>query len=181
VTSINELCDNRSRTFIESACWPDDIKSYPAYFKLFDPYHFKDSPYVYDTVVPVINYTENALSSLQIMSVAHKVLTTNLDRNSAERALFARYVVHLAGDIHQPLHSVALFNMTYPQGDIGGNREKVVLTNGSTSNFHSYWDAGAYMVQNDSWHIVRPMNMQNLTALKDVANNMIKQYGSEVE
>ena len=37
------------------------------------------------------------------------------------------------------------------------------------------------MVQNDSWHIVRPMNMQNLTALKDVANNMIKQYGPGVE
>jgi len=111
------------------------------------------------------------------MSVAHKVLTTNLDRNSAERALFARYVVHLVGDIHQPLHSVALFNKTYPEGDIGGNREKVLLVNGSTSNFHSYWDAGAYMVQNDSWRIVRPMNMQNLTALKDVANSMIKKYG----
>ena len=57
VGSINNLCNNKSRTFIESACWPDDIKGYPYYMKLFDPYHFKDSPYVYDTVVPVINYT----------------------------------------------------------------------------------------------------------------------------
>lgn len=115
------------------------------------------------------------------MNVSHKVLTTNLDRNSAERALFARYVVHLVGDIHQPLHSVALFNTSCKEGDIGGNKWKVILINGSTSNFHSFWDAGAYRIQNDSWHIVRPMNMQNLTALKDVANNMIKQYGSEVE
>jgi hypothetical protein len=30
-------------------------------------------------------------------------------------------VVHLVGDIHQPLHSVALYNLTYPKGDIGGN------------------------------------------------------------
>jgi hypothetical protein len=181
VASINQLVDNRSRTFIESACWADDIKSYPYYMKLFDAYHFKDTPYVYDTVVPVINYTENALSSLQVMAVAHKTLTQNTDRNSAERALFARYVVHLVGDIHQPLHSVALFNLTYPKGDIGGNAEKVILTNGSTSNFHSYWDAGAYLLQNDSWTINRPMNIQNLTALKDVANSMIKQYGNEVE
>ena len=149
--------------------------------KLFDAYHFKDSPYVEDTVVPIINYTENALSSLVVMSTAHKVLTQNMEHNSAERALFARYVVHLVGDIHQPLHSVALFNMTYPNGDIGGNREKVILTNGSTSNFHSFWDAGAYLLQNDSWHIVRPMNLQNLTALKDVANGMIDEYGSQVE
>lgn len=52
------------------------------------------------------------------------------------------------------------------------------MTNGSTSNFHSYWDAGAYIIQNDTWKIVRPMNLQNLTALKDVANEMIDKYGS---
>ena len=45
--------------------------------KMFDAFHFKDSPYIYDTVVPIINYTENALSSLNIMGVAHKVLTQN--------------------------------------------------------------------------------------------------------
>lgn len=105
----------------------------------------------------------------------------NLLNNTAERALFARYVVHLVGDIHQPLHSVALFNKTYPKGDLGGNSHKVILTNGSTSNFHSYWDAGAYILQNDTWFITRPMNMQNLTALKDVAYSMIAQYGKQVE
>jgi hypothetical protein len=26
ITSINNLVDNRTRTFIESACWPDDLK-----------------------------------------------------------------------------------------------------------------------------------------------------------
>lgn len=181
VTSINQLCDNRSRTFIESASWPDDIKGQQYDMHLFDPWHFKDSPYVYDTVVPVINYTENAVSSLQIMATATKTLSQQMDRNSAERALFARYVVHLAGDIHQPLHSVALFNLTYPKGDIGGNLEKVVLVDGSSSNFHSFWDAGAYLIQNDSWHIDRPMNMQNLTALKAVATSLISQYGNEVE
>jgi hypothetical protein len=118
---------------------------------------------------------------MEIMKTASKVLKTNLLKNTAERALFARYVVHLVGDIHQPLHSVALFNETYPKGDLGGNSHKVILTDSSTSNFHSYWDAGAYLLQNDSWVIVRPMNMQNLTALKDVANSMIRTYGPAVE
>lgn len=115
------------------------------------------------------------------MKAANKVLRINMDKNTAQRALFARYVVHLVGDIHQPLHSVALFNQTYPKGDIGGNAFKVILKNGTTSNFHSYWDAGAYLLQNDSWTIVRPMNIQNLTALKNVADSLIKQYGAEVE
>lgn len=130
-------------------------------------------------MTPVINYTEAAVNSIEIMKVATKTLKANIMRNSAERALFARYVVHLAGDIHQPLHSVALFNLTYPKGDIGGNLLKITLKNGTNnSNFHSYWDAGAYILQNDSWAIVRPMNLQNLTALKDVANAMITKYGA---
>ena len=105
------------------------------------------------------------------MTEASKVLKNNIDKNTAERALYARYVVHLVGDIHQPLHSVALYNATYPKGDIGGNAEKVIIVNGSTSNFHSFWDAGAYILQNDSWKITRPMNIQNLTVLKDLANS----------
>lgn len=132
-------------------------------------------------VTPVINYTEAVVSSVAVINQARKVITTNMDRNSAERALFARYVVHLVGDIHQPLHSVALFNNTYPAGDLGGNAHKVILTNGSISNFHSYWDAGAYLLQNDTWFIVRPMNMQNLTALKNVADDMINRYGPEIK
>ena len=130
-------------------------------------------------MTPVINYTEAAVNSIEIMKIATKTLKANIMRNSAERALFARYVVHLAGDIHQPLHSVALYNLTYPKGDIGGNLLKVTLKNGTVnSNFHAYWDAGAYILQNDSWAIVRPMNIQNLTALKDVANAMITKYGA---
>jgi tRNA G37 N-methylase Trm5 len=76
---------------------------------------------VADTVNPVINYTETVVNSLEIMKVATKVLKMNIRKNTAERALFARYVVHIVGDMHQPLHSVALYNETYPKGDIGGN------------------------------------------------------------
>ena len=148
---------------------------------LWNPWHFKDSPYVTDMVTPTINYTETAVSSIEVMAMAKNVLSKNQDRQSAEKALVARYAVHLAGDIHQPLHSVALFNKTYPKGDLGGNLHKVILTNGSTSNFHSFWDAGGYIIQNDTWYIKRPMDIQNLTELRAVASGMVKQYGAEVE
>lgn len=32
----------------------------------------------------------------------------------------ARYLLHLVGDIHQPLHSTMMFNATYKTGDLGG-------------------------------------------------------------
>jgi hypothetical protein len=49
-TSINALVDNRSRTFIECACWPDDIKGSQYKMNLFDPLHFKDRYRVIYTV-----------------------------------------------------------------------------------------------------------------------------------
>ena len=181
VGSINDLCNEKSRTFIESACWPDDIKGRDYKMGLWNPWHFKDSPYVGDMTTPVINYTEAAVSSIEVMAMAKAVLSKDVDRMSAEKALSARYAVHLVGDIHQPLHSVALFNKTYPKGDIGGNAYNVTLVNGSHSNFHSFWDAGGYIIQNDTWFITRPMNIQNLTVLRDVANGMISEYGGQVE
>lgn len=124
--------------------------------------------------------TGNALSSVAIVQNAVKVLSINVNKTSAEKALFARYLVHIIGDIHQPLHSVSLFNTTYPSGDRGGNSLKIVLLNGTTQNLHSFWDAGAFRIQNDSWFIVRPMNLQNTTVLKEVAMNYINTYAKEI-
>ena len=53
----------------------------------------------------------------------------------------ARYLLHLIGDIHQPLHSTDMFNETYKTGDLGGNLIKVKLINGSSINLHAFFDA----------------------------------------
>lgn len=134
-----------------------------------------------DGVFAIINMTETVLSSVQVVNNAIKSLAVNINKTTAERALFARYLVHIVGDIHQPLHSVAMFNETFPSGDRGGNSIKIVLLNGTTQNLHAFWDAGAFKVQNDSWFINRPMDIQNITALREVANSLISEYGSEIE
>lgn len=40
--AINHLCDNRSRTFIESSIWADDIKSKNYSMNIWNDFHFKD-------------------------------------------------------------------------------------------------------------------------------------------
>ena len=40
ITSMNHLVDNRSRTFVECACWADDIKGYKYNMHLWDSWHF---------------------------------------------------------------------------------------------------------------------------------------------
>jgi len=121
------------------------------------------SPFVTDATIPVVNYTEAAMTSVITVQQARSVLKANINNLTAERALFARYLVHLAGDIHQPLHSVSLYNRTYPKGDAGGNLLKLKILNGTVQNFHSFWDSGAFLVQNDSYTFVRPMSLQNTT------------------
>lgn len=78
-----------------------------------------------DGVFPIINFTGAIVNSVNVIKNSVEVLSTNINKTTVERALFARYLVHVAGDIHQPLHSVALFNETFPTGDRGGNSLKI--------------------------------------------------------
>lgn len=104
--------------------------------------------YVPDGIYPSLNYTLNSYQAVTLLSEAMNVISINRDSNSAERALFSRYLLHVVGDIHQPLHAIALFNETYKSGDRGGNSLNVIRTNGEETNLHSFWDNGAFLLQN---------------------------------
>ena len=38
-----------------------------------------------------------------------------------EKAIYLTWLMHLVGDIHQPLHCAAVFSEQFPNGDKGGN------------------------------------------------------------
>lgn len=62
------------------------------------------------------------------------------DATDAEKAVALCWILHLTGDLHQPLHTVALFSKPYfPSGDRGGNDIEVVWGN-ETRNLHAIWD-----------------------------------------
>jgi hypothetical protein len=62
------------------------------------------------------------------------------DASDADRAVALCWILHLVGDMHQPLHTVALFSHAYfPEGDRGGNRIDVAWE-GETRNLHAVWD-----------------------------------------
>ncbi len=66
----------------------------------------------------------------------------------AERLLALKYVVHLAGDIHQPLHAGHAL-------DRGGNRHQVQAF-GEGTNLHALWDVG----------LIRKLHMDTATMSK---------------
>lgn len=72
------------------------------------------------------------------------------DTPDAEKAVYVCWLMHLVGDIHQPLHGTSLiasartFDPKFdpPSGDLGGNRLAVkARAGGKTLRLHAYWDA----------------------------------------
>ncbi len=63
-------------------------------------------------------------------------LLQNAASDSSEKAIALAWVLHLVGDLHNPLHCAARVSAAEPEGDRGGNLFKL----DSESNLHSYWD-----------------------------------------
>lgn len=63
----------------------------------------------------------------------------NTKLSDADHAKALCWLLHIGSDLHQPLHSVALFSPQFPTGDKGGN-SFFVGVDGRPTNLHSFWD-----------------------------------------
>lgn len=120
-----------NETIAMSSNWADYIKSNPAYNYLYN-WHFinldggltEEQVHAYlekDTVTDVytkINFLETALRNKHLLQ--------------EEKVLYLRLLIHLVGDVHQPLH------VGRPQ-DLGGNKVRVLWFRDSV-NLHQVWD-----------------------------------------
>ncbi|GJG86037.1 hypothetical protein tb265_12180 [Gemmatimonadetes bacterium T265] len=60
-------------------------------------------------------------------------------RPAESRAVALAWVLHLVGDIHNPVHTASRVTPTYPDGDRGGNAVHL-LGDGRSTNLHAVWD-----------------------------------------
>lgn len=49
------------------------------------------------------------------------------------------WLIHLVGDVHQPLHATSRFTNAVPKGDAGGNAIKLCLSP-CRDELHAFWD-----------------------------------------
>lgn len=155
VIAFNPFTDGKSQTFTEAAVWADDIKSYGATF--FDNYHFTNIPYDPDYLFKGMSEYQVDVNAINIINWCLTVLKANKNGVSFERAFMARYLLHLVGDIHQPLHSTNMFNGTYKTGDLGGNLIHILTLDNTDMNLHAYFDSIA-LDQDPVDRISRPLN-----------------------
>ena len=71
-----------------------------------------------------------------------------------------RMIVHLIGDLVQPLHSMGRYNADYPTGDKGGNAFDLTYRYG-VDNLHSLWDKVQYEERSNIARPIEPAVWEN--------------------
>jgi len=151
--------DKNMMVFMLAATWPDEIKGDPSYTKdgsdngnrpdgspdrgankgygdklMHKYWHFVDTPFTTDgTPLPPIP-TPNAQERIALF---RSVLASG--SNDALKSYDLTWLLHLVGDVHQPLHCATRVSSTATNGDSGGNAVKVSCT-GCPTELHAFWD-----------------------------------------
>lgn len=119
-----------------ASVWADTLRHDDV--NAFNAWHFYDRPYIPDQAitapppVPVPNSVWVFQQALTVLKSPHS--------KQFEKAFFFRFLLHLIGDIHQPLHNVTLINHRFLSSDHGGNL--YALGTGAYPNLHKAWDDG---------------------------------------
>lgn len=136
----------RDSSFVGSATWSDNLNSEG--FTLFKTWHYYDQPYVLDANVSVPANITDAPNMIWALDECTKGLSSKYKTASPWAASFyLRWLHHLMGDLHQPLHNVAQYSrdIADSQGDRGGNgcllNVEASNISASTKNLHSFFDS----------------------------------------
>jgi S1/P1 Nuclease len=145
--------------FEQAATWPDVIKGDKTYISdgtngghradapdagqnigyadhsLHKYWHFTDTPFSTDsTPLPEIE-KYNAQTQIQTF---RKAIAS--DCSDEVKSYDLTWLMHLVGDVHQPLHCSMRVSHDDREGDAGGNKVKLFNERGGPDNLHSFWD-----------------------------------------
>ncbi len=145
---------DKAYDFITAAPWADDTKTQQT-----GPWHYYDVYFRADGGSTDLKPDpENAIVAIDRFS---KVLADK-SKPDADRADALRYLIHIVGDLHQPLHAVSRVTDAQPTGDRGGNSFQILPPDEFASmsrpprNLHALWDFGAGLFTS----IPRPLTVQ---------------------
>jgi hypothetical protein len=154
ITGIAKAGQNKT-AFVRAATWPDAIKTKSDYTndgehptdpnaaanlgypdKLMHRYwHYIDEPFSPDATPLVQPQMPNA----QTQIVEFRKTLASSTATNALKSYDLVWLLHLVGDVHQPLHATSRFTHDLPQGDNGGNLV-ALCAKPCRNELHAYWD-----------------------------------------
>lgn len=126
------------RTLAAASVWPDQIRqaNHPFHSYSRPDWHYQDR--LFQAVPEGLSVD---LGGQMLEQLARQTeIYQDPSRSKVERAVALCWVVHLVGDIHQPLHNSEFYDSRFPEGDQGGNQFMVVLGEQSLA-LHRLWDS----------------------------------------
>jgi len=138
--------DKAEWVFRKAAVWADEVRPLPEYHR--DTWHYVNQPFLL-TPTPALRvavekaFADNKANHGDLLTAYPdcRRVVRDPDASDAERAVRLCWVFHLVGDIHQPLHAVALCTPELPAGDRGGNSTFIRHRPGADGrNLHKHWD-----------------------------------------
>lgn len=150
--------DQTRVAFIKGATWPDLIKRAPGYIwdgddnghrpswpdaarnigyadKLQHRYwHFIDRPFSPDGTPLMAPIVPNAQTTIALLRATLQSLTASDDVKSYDLV----WLLHLVGDVHQPLHATSRFDQAQPDGNRGGNLV-ALCAKPCKDELHAFW------------------------------------------
>ena len=134
----------------------DEVPNHPLYKFHRGPWHYVNYPYTAAQTSSELPEKQlpNETNILKQLDLCREILTsrTAVDdgrvagvSDDQNRAVRMTWLFHLIGDLHQPLHTVALIDPNLfpepPHGDQGGNKLAIRAdVNSMPKNLHWFWD-----------------------------------------
>ena len=139
--------------FQQASCWPDIARGFQGEARkefTRGPWHYIDLPIFLTpddqkamegtikeniSLDPPETEQEN-MNVVQTLRLARRLLADK-STPDAKKAVMLCWIMHDVGDIHQPLHTTALYSRNlFPTGDKGGN----MIKTDQRQNLHAVWD-----------------------------------------
>jgi len=101
-------------------------------------WHFIDIPYHFDTKKDA-PMTSTDVTAVDVLNVLDQQLRQP-PVDDSQRAYELAFLLHLVGDIHQPLHAILGMDKKHHKGDKGGGLIKLQDPITHSSSLHIFWD-----------------------------------------
>ena len=158
---------------VQIAVWMDDFRG----DSLNDqnaPWHYIDFRPIWDGIPERTNVGAEPENVLSRINWAINTLRKGTGSNKTDAETLG-FLIHMVGDVHQPLHAATRYSAANPNGDAGGNGFKIQMpAEAHISNLHGFWDAAAGTFGFTS--LKRPLDQAGKDRMVAIAQEVMKQY-----
>lgn len=158
INQLTKILDGKYpsfKRFLYASILPDVLRANKV--ATYNSWHYIDYPFSTDGTPVKQVQQENVVWAID----RSKNILKNPSSSESDKAQALSFLIHFAGDAHQPLHCVTRLSKDDPKGDQGGNLFPII--NANDKNLHQFWDEGAgYFREHGARY---PLSIKNISKL----------------